>query len=223
MSSVSLSNFSHSLTHVGTSGDTLKYAFNLGTTNLPVPETNGYDIDIDFNNMVSEPDEFIVDLSDSWLGGLSEGELTQSYNHGVVRFNIKYTLNNNNTVTGGGTLFELKVVRAGGFSSGESETTIGGGLVIVDNADFKYEPFVREEVFTWNVYPNPTSDYLHMNYENAEEGRVSLIGMDGSVMYQYAGNELPNSIDVRKYPAGVYFLSLEANGKVNTQKVVFAN
>lgn len=222
LSNVNLEYFTHSLTHVGTNGDTLRYEFQLGDASSQSLEVNGYDFDIDFPSLQTAPDEIIVDLSSSWLGDLPEGTLTDSYNHAVTRLNIAYELNNNNTNTGSGLIFEFMVIRQGGFTTAEAEVSIGGGLVVVENADFKKFMEEVEPSFDWSVYPNPASERLNLNFNNTTEGNVRLMGMDGTLLF-HAEHELPASIDIREFPAGMYFLSLETNGIVNTKKVVLAH
>ncbi len=76
------------------------------------------------------------------------------------------------------------------------------------------------------IYPNPASEYVEVMYRSNtdKDGFVKLIDMLGQTKYKQSLDVKKGAnsymIDVRKLPAGVYFVSLEQDGKRITQRLV---
>lgn len=222
MDKVDLNFFSYELSELGANGDTLLYAFKLGSSTSHAERVNGYDIDLFFPNIVGKPDQFIVKLNNSWQGDESEGNLTYGYDVVNRTFKVEHYLADSAHRSGHGLIFEVKVVRQGGFLPGESDVITGGGLVQVQNADFKRLPSKEQLFSNWSVYPNPARDVIRMDYYGATQGSLRLLGVDGTLIYD-SGNELPMSLDISQYPAGLYFLSLQTNGNISARRLVIAD
>ena len=60
-----------------------------------------------------------------------------------------------------------------------------------------------------SVFPNPTSDELHVNCNSNHSGKFSLINLDGQKVLEQTTTDLSHNILlIDKIPAGVYFLSI---------------
>jgi subtilisin-like proprotein convertase family protein len=76
------------------------------------------------------------------------------------------------------------------------------------------------------IYPNPASEYVEVMYRSSsdKDGLVKLIDMLGQTKYKQSLDVKKGAnsymIDVRRLPAGVYFVSLEQDGKRITQRLV---
>ena len=76
-----------------------------------------------------------------------------------------------------------------------------------------------------NLYPNPVSDYLHIDYDIlfVKEAKLKIYNTIGAVVYS---NKLENKqdhlkISVSDYDNGLYFCSLQIDGKLlNTKKIL---
>lgn len=75
------------------------------------------------------------------------------------------------------------------------------------------------------LYPNPVSDYLNIDYDVlfVKEAKIQIYNSIGSVIYS---KELENKqdhlrISVSDYEDGLYFCSLQIDGKLfNTKKIL---
>lgn len=100
--------------------------------------------------------------------------------------------------------------------------------VDVDIADFvtSTEEVVMPSTFNFTISPNPAHDEIRLSYnlEDASDVKVTLTDMTGRIVNstklgrQSAGATSYNiNVDT---PAGLYFVQLNINGKIATQKVV---
>ena len=75
------------------------------------------------------------------------------------------------------------------------------------------------------VYPNPTSDQLYIEHEQAEQYQYTLRDSQGRVTKEWydeqSGGAVSYILDTHDYTSGVYYLSIYLDGEVvTTQKVV---
>ena len=72
-----------------------------------------------------------------------------------------------------------------------------------------------------NVYPNPASDKLMVNIENATGAVVLLVqNTIGQIVLQKTVSSGVNELPVSSLPAGIYFLHVTSNGSETTEKFV---
>ena len=57
------------------------------------------------------------------------------------------------------------------------------------------------------IFPNPANDVLHVSYKNVS--KVEVYNSMGMLMYQSTVNENDLTIDVKGFPAGIYFIKTE--------------
>jgi hypothetical protein len=76
------------------------------------------------------------------------------------------------------------------------------------------------------VFPNPANDLLNVaiDVKGAEDALITLVAMDGRVMQEQqvemGGFYQLVPVNVAQLPAGMYFVKVQAGGKMTTQKVV---
>ncbi len=73
------------------------------------------------------------------------------------------------------------------------------------------------------VFPNPSTDQLTIACTNADEkSTITITSIDGKILYQnnVSGKNFVHHIDISKYAAGTYLLSLQSENKTSVQKVV---
>lgn len=83
---------------------------------------------------------------------------------------------------------------------------------------------IASEAF--QIYPNPVSDQLRMDFnfdKTIENLHLNLVDLTGKITHRetlknYAAGNL--QLDMSKYPSGVYFLNIQADEQMTTQKVV---
>ena len=72
------------------------------------------------------------------------------------------------------------------------------------------------------ISPNPASSELYIDIENAnfQKAVLEVINLQGQLMKRIQTNDSKTRFDVTTYPAGLYFVKIEIEGKVVVQKVV---
>lgn len=73
------------------------------------------------------------------------------------------------------------------------------------------------------AWPNPVSDRLNFSLTAVTKSDLTLISMDGRVLMHRefeAETEMVNYLEMQDYPAGMYFLTLNSNGKSISRKIV---
>lgn len=133
---------------------------------------------------------------------------------------------------GGGTA----VVFASGFLSPDDEpdgaegfglwVTLADGLTfplpLEDELTEEGELASRIAAFGTSVFPNPASETLHVSFNGAFDGMISLVSLDGRVISNtYFGTENGGvaAIDVQDIPSGMYYLTVNNGVSVETTPV----
>ncbi len=77
----------------------------------------------------------------------------------------------------------------------------------------------EEQKFAFSLFPNPTSDFIHLQLENTENVNYSITDITGKVIAQNAWNR--NPISIENLHSGVYFITLLNKSEiVGTQELV---
>jgi len=76
-----------------------------------------------------------------------------------------------------------------------------------------------------NVYPNPTSNYITINYTengifNLEDLTFSVFDITGKQVIKTSINSVNNKIDLTNLTNGTYFLKVSGNDFSATQKII---
>jgi len=88
----------------------------------------------------------------------------------------------------------------------------------MDNLQVDFAGIEDNENEDFTIYPNPTTGLLNINV--AEKSRVSLYNINGQLIKTTISNTNLLNWDLSDLTNGVYFLQVENNGTVSTQKVV---
>lgn len=83
-----------------------------------------------------------------------------------------------------------------------------------------YEGINDYSDFQLNVSPNPTSDYLNIDFQNSEPYEILLLSMDGRTIKQEKSNSSHYKMDVSTLDKGVYLLKVSENNRSSVVKVV---
>ena len=70
------------------------------------------------------------------------------------------------------------------------------------------------------VYPNPTIDFVNLNWENVEPAELTVFALNGTAMIQQEINQGNNRIDLEQLPKGSYFLQLQTASKLYQELIV---
>lgn len=73
-----------------------------------------------------------------------------------------------------------------------------------------------EKELSWNVYPNPTQESLHLGLTTAPEA-ISIMDVNGRVVREF---EPSTSVFVGDLPSGSYWIRVQLNGKIEQQRFI---
>ncbi|MFB9052818.1 T9SS type A sorting domain-containing protein [Formosa undariae] len=115
------------------------------------------------------------------------------------------------------TIYTVEVFNARGCSS-EDEV-----LVIVEAHTLDIEEETLD--FEFSIYPNPATDVLNVKISGLEaDTPIRIFDMSGKLLYnqviQSNASIMYNTLDVSRYPKGVYVLTIERRGIRLTKKLV---
>jgi hypothetical protein len=71
-----------------------------------------------------------------------------------------------------------------------------------------------------SIYPNPVKDILNINNETGKEITISLKDVAGKELVRKISTSQTASIDLNHYKAGIYFITVNNDNNVITQKIV---
>jgi hypothetical protein len=80
----------------------------------------------------------------------------------------------------------------------------------------------EKENYQVDIYPNPSTDYIQINFSSTSKDRVmKLMDMTGREVQHTPANEMEVKTDVRSLERGIYLLQIvDANQLVKTVRVV---
>jgi len=70
------------------------------------------------------------------------------------------------------------------------------------------------------VYPNPTSDVINVTFSGADEAVITLLNMNGSIVFQQTTRNQVTTIPVQSFAKGMYFVTIQAGKSVETYKIM---
>ncbi len=97
-------------------------------------------------------------------------------------------------------------------------TTVSGSttVVVAVVTDIKASKSIN-----FTMYPNPTSDYLTLNLKDYSDNvEVSLINVEGKIVYRMMATNDKCTINVGSYPKGLYFVVLSSTTATSQQKLL---
>lgn len=72
---------------------------------------------------------------------------------------------------------------------------------------------------SFKVFPNPTTDNIHINFEQYGDYSFSIYDISGKEIFHQQELELNNMIDLSKYASGIYILKIKDKTSNTFQKV----
>lgn len=89
---------------------------------------------------------------------------------------------------------------------------------------YGYSPYVSLEegpaAIDWELFPNPTQDWLNIVISNAEGAHLSIWKLDGTKIGDYALNESKTRVSLAHLPKGIYLIRCERGGQTTERKIV---
>jgi len=77
---------------------------------------------------------------------------------------------------------------------------------------------IKEETF--DIFPNPTQDLLQIEFSEEIPQEVQLYSIDGNLRKTQAINTNRTLLNVKDFPAGLYYVSLIFENRIESQRVV---
>ncbi len=95
-------------------------------------------------------------------------------------------------------------------------------LLIEDIEDIKVFTTEKDLPFSLLLYPNPTSDFVHLkSSEPLEITALKIVDMLGKTVFENSGTGLQNPrIDVSDFKSGIYLVNITAGEKHYTEQLV---
>jgi autotransporter-associated beta strand protein len=70
------------------------------------------------------------------------------------------------------------------------------------------------------LYPNPTDGLFTLNFPTEGTYNIAIYNMVGTVLLRQTIRGQTKQVDIRSYPSGIYFLTIECNGQKSTKKII---
>lgn len=71
------------------------------------------------------------------------------------------------------------------------------------------------------LYPNPTTGKFYVTFSKPlVNAAISITDNNGKILIRFNGNGNRTAFDLSPYPAGVYYIRIEQDGRVITKKVI---
>lgn len=102
-------------------------------------------------------------------------------------------------------------------SSGSNGNTNEG---VQQPYEFFQEVGLEEEIIISAVYPNPTTDIIQIEFENASHRTLELFDQNGKLVLNTACSESNTSLDLSSLAKGSYMLSVQRDEKTQTIKLI---
>ncbi len=123
-----------------------------------------------------------------------------------------------------GNTFDVSKVKSTGFVKITYSYNATGcvDLATVDSIFVKVcsPSSVNELALPVSVYPNPVKNQLVVKTLNNQPMTIVVTSVSGSVMTTQISSTSLTNIDMEKFPAGIYFLTITSGGKVANQKII---
>ncbi len=74
----------------------------------------------------------------------------------------------------------------------------------------------------FNVYPNPAQSNFVIEFNNETAGSIRIVDVNGKEVYNTSINSMNQTIDCSNLNNGLYFVQIEANGVITSQKLNIA-
>ncbi|HTL81679.1 MAG TPA: T9SS type A sorting domain-containing protein [Bacteroidia bacterium] len=111
-------------------------------------------------------------------------------------------------------------VRCANVSMGPCDSVTSGEtedyrVVVIDASGIN-----EQDQLSWNFYPNPASDALHISLPGNTEAEISIVDLQGNVVRRISSKQKNVVLDVADLAAGMYFIRFESGSISETRKFV---
>lgn len=88
---------------------------------------------------------------------------------------------------------------------------------------------ISNNEYKFNVYPNPTSDFINVEFSNNHASgntTIAIYNTSGTKMKDIStetkdrGSSRSIKVDISSYPKGIYFILVDSNGKKLTKQII---
>ncbi|CAZ95067.1 carbohydrate-binding protein [Zobellia galactanivorans] len=110
------------------------------------------------------------------------------------------------SISGGWNINWIRITKQGTASAA---TALNSSLIASDNG-------ISQEI---RVYPNPFTEYVSVNFDG-EAANLTLQDMLGTVIFSKSGVSADESVDLSGLKSGVYFLTIEQDGKSTVRQLI---
>jgi hypothetical protein len=86
--------------------------------------------------------------------------------------------------------------------------------------EFFQEVGLDEEIIISAVYPNPTTDIIQIEFENAAQRKLELFDQNGKLVLHSTCSDSNTSLDLSALAKGSYMLSVYRDQKTQTIKLI---
>lgn len=86
--------------------------------------------------------------------------------------------------------------------------------------EFFQEVGLEEEIIISAVYPNPTTDIIQIEFENAKQRTLELFDQNGKLVLKSACTGATTSMDLSTLAKGAYTLSVQRDQKTQAIKLI---
>ena len=181
-----------------------------GTYRLKITDGNGCSVWGSFN--VMEPQALSATMDVVQPTASTDGDIDLSVAGGTAPYS--YTWNT------GAVTEDLYGVAAGFYQVTVIDNN--GCEVVVDQAiqNVSTASVDNLESVNINVFPNPTSDYATVTWDNNDIATLAIVNANGQLV-DHADVDLQNSYKTQNLNAGMYFINLtDRNNNTNTHKLI---
>lgn len=217
---INLSDLNFNLIPDSAGASEIHFAFHLGTVNEPVESVQAYEVEIELPNWSGTPTAVSINLAESGVGTEKEGQLFYSYDTVAAVLLVHFSLDSSFSADAEGLVFEALVTSAEELSQEEKFAQVGGGMVMVDNMELKWQPKVDSPTTAIAIGPNPFQQTLRFTGQGANTGRLFLTDLYGKVVYSSSGN-IPSVLHLQGILPGCYWVTLQLDsGESFRRKVI---
>jgi|GEM_PF-5553297 len=213
----SVSGYHPTFTTLSNQGNTLVVQLSLANPSQAESAVKGFNLSVLFSGFTSPASQVSVSTQNSWIGSSAEGSLTYTYDASISEINLSYLRSDGNGQAGQGAVATFTFIREGGFSAFEAQAVVSGGLVMVDNLDFKWNPNAVAPLEI-SAYPNPSSDFLKVACSDNAPSTATLYALDGSQAVS-STTQTRHQLDVRHLAPGTYLLRVISGNQTFSKKI----
>jgi hypothetical protein len=88
----------------------------------------------------------------------------------------------------------------------------------VGDAENSIEAFADDVDF--QVYPNPATDHISINFPEYSRGKVTIIDVSGKVVMQTKFATINQKIDVNSLSPGLYMIQVQTGSQIKTKRII---